>query len=1046
MKKTSWSFSDAQFNNIFPFYILLNEQLQITSCGPSLHKIFANLTGASFFDFFNLISFHNASNSFEELKTETERLVVLEARNNLSIKLRGQLKFFANENKILFIGSPWFSSMDEVKAIHLSISDFAIHDSMIDLLHVLKAQELTTNDLKELLNKLQIQKRELTVLSKIAEENINAVIITNKEGDITWVNKSFCQITGFTMEESFGRKISELLYGPESDKDVKKYLNDSLINGNSFHAEILNYTKSKKIFWTRIQGQPIYNKGEHTGFFAIQEDITQEKEIKIRIESSERELSIRLKQIESIAENSPGVIYEYEYRKDGTEGFIYLSPAIEKIFGISAAAYIANSEFFIHPDDLDNYRKKNERCRLTLEPFNDESRLVVPDKGVIWRAISSSFSYATEKGNVYTGFMQDITEKKKVEESLRAEEEKYRSIIENMKLGLLEVDLKECITYANESFCEMSGYGYDELIGKNPHILFNTHKLSENLPGKNTLRKKGISDAFEIAVMNRSGELKWWFVSGAPRYNNKGIVTGSVGIHLDITYQKQMQRDLIESRERAEQLARTKDIFLANMSHEIRTPLNAVQGLSEQLSKTSLDRQQAFFISTIRSAADHLLVIINDILDMSKIDAGKLTLDKTGFRLAELINRSIQVLYLKAQEKGILLSLIYLDPKIPDILIGDPHRLKQILLNIISNGVNFTEKGSVDVSVEVLEKNNIEAVIRFTITDTGIGMNETFIKNIFENFSQENTTLTRKKGGSGLGMGISKSLIELMKGEIMITSKQGAGTEVYFDIPFAIGKESDLPSVERITVNTNVNILENLSVLVVDDNEINSLVASTILENYKMNVINATNGYDAIEQVKNRHVDIILMDIQMPEMDGYQATAVIRNDLNFTRPIIALTANAIKGENEKCIAAGMNDYLSKPFKEKDLVNIITKWVERSSDTSVHKLYDLTKMKEISKGDNDFIKKMLSIFITQTPDVIGEMKKAIQINDKVTLGKLAHKIKPGLDSFGISSLHYTIRELETAADKSITNERIWELMNTTEAVITEVINDFTQLLK
>ncbi|RZK65389.1 MAG: PAS domain S-box protein, partial [Pedobacter sp.] len=316
-------------------------------------------------------------------------------------------------------------------------------------------------------------------------------------------------------------------------------------------------------------GRPLKVVGTHT-------DITP-------IKRTEQELEQRVKQFKSLSENIPGVIYEYEYREDGTDGLRYISPAIERVFGITADDFW--NQKYITPKDQLRINEKQQHSRNTLESFYDETEITIPGLSTRWYAVHSSYSYTDQDNNakVFTGFMSDITERKSVEESLRINEEKYRSILANMKLGLLEIDNGGHITYANNSFCYMSGYAMPELIGKSASELFLPEGRLDSEKEKWKSIEKGLADAYEVETRDKKGNKKWWLSSGAPRYNDKAELAGSIGIHLDITDKKNQELELVDARIEAEQSAQSKETFLANMSHEIRTPMNAIMSMANQL-------------------------------------------------------------------------------------------------------------------------------------------------------------------------------------------------------------------------------------------------------------------------------------------------------------------------------------------------------------------------------------------------------------------------------------------------------------------------------
>ena len=624
-------------------------------------------------------------------------------------------------------------------------------------------------------------------------------------------------------------------------------------------------------------------------------------------------------------------------------------------------------------------------------------------------------------------------------------EEKYRSIISNMKLGLLEVDREEKIQFANQSFIEMSGYGLNELLGKKSSDIFLQGESSRLMKNKNFSRMKGRSDAYEIEIRDKKGDIRWWLISGAPRLDNSGDLAGSIGIHLDITNQKLLEIELIGAKELAEESTRSKETFLANMSHEIRTPMNAIIGMSAQLAKTNLDNTQQFYLETIHSASDNLLVIINDILDFSKIDAGKLQLERIGFGPMELLNRALRVLSHRAEEKGLSLNNVFFDPAISPVLMGDPYRLNQVLINLISNAIKFTEKGNVDISCDVLNDSLLSQTIQITVKDTGIGMEANFLDCLFEKFSQEDASVTRQHGGTGLGMSICKDLINLMGGEIQVKSKKGIGSTILLKIKFDKGSFENLP--EKPFFEVDSKILVDKKILLVDDNQMNRLVAATILANHGAIITTAQNGKEAVEILEKIPFNIVLMDIQMPVMDGVEATAIIRSKISKQLPIIALTANAIKGDNDKYLAAGMNGYLSKPFIEKDLLNVVALWLNKieavkfafSNTVSADKLYDLTILQNVGRGDNEFVDKMISLFIAETPEKLIAMEQSYRLHDFKEMGKMAHQIKPVIDNLGILSLKEPIRIIEKLGQQELNHSDIPLLLTTIRNTVSLVID-------
>lgn len=643
---------------------------------------------------------------------------------------------------------------------------------------------------------------------------------------------------------------------------------------------------------------------------------------------------------------------------------------------------------------------------------------------------------------VYKGHLwnyRDITIRKTAEKALRKKEEKYRNIIANMRLGIMEVSTNNEIQFANQCFCEMSGYTLQEIMGKDPVALFAKPESIPILAQKAELRKSGVADAYEITVRDKFGLDKWWLVSGAPMYNDAGELKGTIGIHLDITRQKQLQAELQEARQLAEQSSAAKEIFLANMSHEIRTPLNAVIGMAKQLQKSTLNEQQHFYLDTLNKASQHLLEIINDILDVSKIEAGKLDLETIGFNLKETLDQVVHVMRPKTDEKQLVMRLHY-SPEIPKTLMGDPMRLTQILLNLVSNAIKFTEFGQILLSVKLVEpEDRKRCTIGIEVTDTGIGMSRKFVEQLFDKFVQEDRSTARKYGGTGLGMTICKQLVELMGGTIEVRSKKGRGTTVRVEIPFTVGKDLSPESEERAQLAPLS--LSGCRILLAEDNELNRLVANTVLQDYGVVITEAVNGREAVERMKAEEFDLILMDMQMPEMSGIEASLIIRKQLKKDLPIIALTANAVKGIEEQCLDAGMNAYITKPFSEVELINTIKGFCKTRLEEK--KLYSLEHFERISRGNTLFIRRILDIFSEQTPQLVTQMESAAVEGNLPQVKALAHKIKPTLDQLEISAARQLVQEIEATTPQQFDPKLMSNKVQLLQHVISRVCAQIQQ---
>ena len=876
-------------------------------------------------------------------------------------------------------------------------------------------------------------------------ENIPAVLL---EFEIYEDGSHECIYSSPSIERIFGIKSSGYLkitqfVHPDDIEALVAIIEKSSQTNDSFYVESRMILPAKGIIWRSFSATFSYNTINKSKIYsAVMQDISDRKISDNKLNESESKL------VSLITNLQTGIMVEDEFNHITLTNELFcemfdfdLSP--DELKGKDCSGF-AEEKKHLFKDPEYYVEKRLSTLEFQKPVMND---ILEMKDGKILRRDYIPFSNDDNfKGHLWK--FTDVTAEKNAENTLQIREQKYRSIIDNMNLGLLEVDSAENIIFANQCFCEMCGYQLEEILGKRAAQIFAKGENIELMERKNEASRKGSSNAYEIVVKNKRGQVRWWLVSGAPRYNDNGELVGSIGIHLDITAQKQLELELTISREQAEQSTRSKELFLANMSHEIRTPMNAILGMSNQLAKTPLDKKQTFYLDTISSASENLLVIINDILDLSKIEAGKLSLEKIAFEPKEVIKRAMQVLSHKAEEKGLSLTNSIFDSSLSSVFIGDPYRINQILLNIISNAIKFTEKGSVDLLFEMITETVSNQTVRITVKDTGIGMDADFKKSLFEKFTQEEASVTRQYGGTGLGMSICKELIELMNGEINVESEKGVGTAISFIITFPKGIAENLPSKESFVANEAM--LKGKTILVVDDNEINRLVATTILVNYGAETVEASNGKESIEFLANNKVDLVLMDVQMPVMNGFEAAKHIRFNIDSALPIIALTANAIKGDNLKCITAGMNDYLAKPFKEEDLLKMISGILKIEGTTEVHQPateintapepanYDISEIITISRGNDGFVKKMLKMFVEQVPAQVSEMKIKYQEAEFIIVGELAHRIKPTIDNMGIIASKACIREIEKIGKTGKDNGSLKELIQKLEKDINNAV--------
>ena len=509
--------------------------------------------------------------------------------------------------------------------------------------------------------------------------------------------------------------------------------------------------------------------------------------------------------------------------------------------------------------------------------------------------------------------------------------------MENCSASIVITDCLGQIEYVNPKFCEVTGYPREEVIGQNPRLLKAEGQPKEMYQELWEAISAGQAWSGDFCNRKKQGDIFWEHASISPIRSEQGSITNFVAVKEDITEQKRIAGELLAAQEAALSANRAKSEFLANMSHEIRTPLSAIIGFSDLTLRTSLQPRQQDYLQKIQTAGDLLLSIINDILDFSKIEAGQLEMEQIPFRLDTVLTNMVDIVQQKLVQKGLELQ-VTTAPEVNFGLVGDQHRLSQIIVNLLSNAVKFTERGGVALGIALQKKLLGRAKLLFSVRDTGIGISNEQARKLFQPFTQADGSTTRRFGGTGLGLSISKQLVQMMGGEIWCESEAGRGSTFCFTAWFGIGEPIDAGTPAGFdTLSRDREAGPDFSgtrVLLVEDNLVNMELANEILYGTGTEVDQALNGQQAVDRVTGgaASYDLVLMDLQMPVMDGYQATRAIRADGRFGElPIIAMTAHAMKEVEQATREAGMSAIVTKPINSRTLLRVMQSFLDAQGD-------------------------------------------------------------------------------------------------------------------
>ena len=889
------------------------------------------------------------------------------------------------------------------------------------------------------------------------------VSVTDARGIITDANEAFCKISGYALDELLGqthRIVNSRAHSEGFWVEVWR----TIANGRAWRGEVCNRAKDGSLYWVDSIIAPFADdQGRVQRYISIRFDFTERKRSRAQLDATHERLAL--------AADAAGIgCWEYELQSQ----VLHWDDQMYRLYGRTRAGdaepYAVWSQN-VHPDDVAASEQALRDCIAGLRDFNVEFRVVYPD-GRIRHICAAAKTYRDEFGTAVrmVGVNWDITERKQSEVELASATSLLRTVLASATdVSIIATDADLVLRVFNRGAERLLGYTSQEVVGiETPGLIHDPLEVRQRAQELSASAGRLIAagDYFKDPLAHGSAR-EWRYTRKdgttvlvslivTAMLDQAGTPLGYLGIAYDVTAQKEQEQALLRAKQAAEKASLAKSQFLANMSHEIRTPMNAIIGLGYLLEQTHLDGQQADFLQKMTRASKGLLGVINDVLDLSKIEAGELSISMDVFEPAALLDYLCDVLQAQATLKKISLSL-EMPADLPAYVKGDALRLNQILTNLLGNAIKFTEQGGVRLLVQVVDADADRVQLRFEVHDSGIGISPDSAKLLFQPFAQADNSITRRFGGTGLGLSIVKQLAEMMGGRVGVDSAVGTGSCFWVELPFAIASApQDRPQQPDRDFSAG-SALAGIRILVADDSQINLEVAKRILEGEGAEVAMAVNGQVAVAylQAQPDGCDIVLMDVHMPVMDGLTATQTIRNQLGLTLPIVALTAGALASQRQEAEHVGMSDFVVKPFSPHELVACIRKYVhvgvqarhpspgEAASSLARPAAEDWGHWPELPGiagaevamrlgGDQALFATLLKYLVSEFP----EFPLLTADEDLHGLAARVHKLRGGAGNVGAVGVHRVATDIE-AACRAGDHEQVAALLPVLNAALKEL---------